>query len=113
MIMMGTMTFTAECAMAVAENYGKVPPAPGFMKLIGPYVRSSIEGGISTISIYEFDDVHSDAAIDYLNKRYATFEQIEGVSAHIEEWLGINMVMQLLDETHSVTAALEAVSFRI
>ena len=113
MIMMGTMTFTAECAMAVAENYGKVPPAPGFMKLIGPYVRSSIANGISTISIYEFDDAKADAAIDYLNKRYATFAAIAGVTSHIEEWLGIGMVMQLLDETHSVTAALEAVSFRI
>ncbi len=113
MIMIGTMTFTAECAMAVAENYGKVPAVPGFMKLIGPYVRSSIENGISTLSIYEFDEARADAAIDYLNQRYATFAAIAGVSSHIEEWLGIDMVMQLLDETHSVTAALEAVSFRI
>jgi hypothetical protein len=113
MIMIGTMTFAAECAMAAAEAYSKVPPVPGFMKLIGPYIRSSIEGGISTISIYEFDEPQADAAIDYLNQRYATFSKIEGVAAHIEEWLGIDMVMQLLDETHSVTAALEAVSFRI
>jgi hypothetical protein len=30
----------------------------------------------------------------------------------IEEWLGVDVVLQLLDETQSVTAALEAVSFR-
>lgn len=113
MIMIGTMTFSAECAMTVAENYGKVAPVPCFMKLIGPYIRSSIEMGISTISIYEFDALQADTAIEYLNVRYATFSQIQGVDAHIEEWLGIDMVMQLLDETHSVTAALEAVSFRI
>ena len=113
MIMIGTMMFSAECAMAVAENFGKISAVPDFMKLIGPYIRSNIESGISTISIYEFDDARGDAAIDYLNKRYATFEKIDGVSAHIEEWLGIDMVMQLLDETQSVTAALEAVSFRI
>lgn len=35
-----------------------------------------------------------------------------GVTANIEEWLGVDVVLQLLDETQSVTAALEAVSFR-
>lgn len=113
MIMIGTMTFSAECAMAVAQNFGHVAPVPDFMKLMGPYVRSSITGGISTISIYEFDDDKADAAHDYLKQRYATFAAIQGVSSTIEEWLGIGMVLQLLDETQSVTAALEAVSFRI
>lgn len=111
--MIGTMTFSAECAMAVAENFGRIAPAPDFMKLMGPYVRSSIAGGISTISIYEFDGEKADAAIDYLKRRYATFAEIQGVSSTIEEWLGIDMVLQLLDETQSVTAALDAVSFRI
>lgn len=113
MIMIGTMTFTAECAAAVAENFGRIAPVPGFMKLIGPYIRSSIAGGISTISIYEFDDAEADAAIDYLKKRYATFSEIKGVTSNIEEWLGVGVVLQLLEETHSVTAALEAVSFRM
>lgn len=113
MIMIGTMTFSAECAMAVAQSFGRIAPVPDFMKLMGPYVRSSIAGGISTISIYEFDDEQADAAIDYLKQRYATFAEIPGVSSTIEEWLGIGMVLQLLDETQSVTAALDAVSFRI
>ena len=113
MIMIGTMTFSAECAMAVAQNFGRIAPVPDFMKLMGPYVRSSIAVGISTNSIYEFDDEQADAAIDYLKQRYATFAEIPGVSSTIEEWLGIGMVLQLLDETQSVTAALDAVSFRI
>jgi hypothetical protein len=113
MIMIGTMTFSADCAMAVAETYGRVAPVPDFMKVMGPYVRSSIAGGISTISIYEFDDAKADAAIDHLKQRYATFAEIKGVTANIEEWLGVGAVLQLLEETHSVTAALDAVSFRI
>jgi len=112
MIMIGTMTFAADCAMAVAENFGRTAPVPDLMKLIGPYVRSSIEGGISTISIYECDDARVDEAVDYLKQRYATFSAIPGVSANIEEWLGVGVVLQLLEETQSVTAALEAVSFR-
>jgi hypothetical protein len=111
--MIGTLTFTAECAMSVAETFGRISPVPGFMKLMGPYIRSSIAGGISTISIYEFDDAMADAAIDYLKKRYATFAETKGVATNIEEWLGVDAVLQLLDETQSVTAALEAVSFRI
>jgi hypothetical protein len=64
--MLGTLTFPADSAAAVAGNFGRIAPVPDFMKLIGPYVRSSIEGGISTISIYECDDARADEAVDYL-----------------------------------------------
>jgi hypothetical protein len=83
------------------------------MKLMGPCVRSSIESGIATISIYEFDEARAEEAIDYLKQRYATFAAIAGVTSNLEEWLGIDAVMTLLDESGSVTDALEAVSFRI
>ncbi len=111
--MLGTLTFNADCAMSVAETFGRIAPAPDFMKLTGPYVRSSIAGGISTLSIYEFNDARADAAVDYLKARYANFAAIAGVNASIEEWLGIDAVLQLLEESNSVTDALEAVSFRI
>ena len=113
MIMFGMMTFTAECAMTVAENYGTIAQVPEFMKISGPYIRSSIEGGISTISIFEFDDALADEAVAYLQGRYASFSAIDGVKASVEEWLGVGMALQVLQETHSVTSALEAVSFRI
>jgi len=113
MIMFGMMKFAAESAAAVAENYGAIPALPAFMKLTGPYIRSSIEGGISTMSIFEFDDAHADEAIAYLRHRYATFEKINGVAVTLEEWLGVGAVLKLLEETNSVTEALEMVSFRI
>ena len=99
--------------MAVAEMYGTIAPVPEFMSIKGPYVRSSIDAGISTLSIYEFDDDKADEAIAYLQSRYATFDQIEGAKSFVEEWLGVGVALQLLQETHSVTSALEAVSFRI
>ena len=113
MIMFGMMTFSPDCAMNVAENYGKIPPIPGFMEITGPFIRSNIEEGISTTSIFEFDDAKADEAIDYLKKRYATFDGIEGVKATIEEWLGVGTALKVLEETHSVTEALEIISFRI
>ena len=113
MIMFGMMTFTADCAMLVAENYGTIAAVPEFMKITGPYIRSSIEGGISTISIFEFDDAMADDAVAYLQMRYASFAAIAGVKSTVEEWLGVGMALQVLQETHSVTSALEAVSFRI
>lgn len=113
MIMFGKISFSSDCAMTVAERYGSIAPVPEFMHIKGPFIRASIDGGISTLSIYEFDDDKADEAIDYLQKRYATFDAIEGAHATVEEWLGVGVALQLLQETHSVTAALEAVSFRI
>lgn len=113
MIMFGKISFNSNCGMEVAEKYGSIAPVPDFMTIKGPYIRSSIDGGISTLSIYEFDDDKAEEAIEYLQKRYATFDAIEGANATVEEWLGVGVALQLLQETHSVTAALEAVSFRI
>jgi hypothetical protein len=113
MIMIGKIKFSPECGMAVAERYGTTPPVPDFMSIKGPYIRSSIGAGISTLSIYEFNDDKADEAIEYLQKRYASFGAIQGATSTVEEWLGVGVALQLLQETHSVTAALEAVSFRI
>jgi hypothetical protein len=113
MIMFGKLLFSAECGLAVAECYGVISPVPDYMQVKGPYIRSSIEGGISTLSIYEFEDQRADEALVYLETRYAHFSEIEGANASVEEWLGVNVALQLLQETHSVTDALEAVSFRI
>ncbi len=113
MIMFGKLLFSAEAAMNVASCYGAVAPLPLDMRVTGPYIRSSIDGGIATLSIYEFDDERADEAVDYLKARYHGFSEIEGVTSSVEEWLGVGVALQLLQETHSVTDALEAVSFRI
>jgi hypothetical protein len=113
MIMIGKLLFSADCAMAVAQRYGSIAPVPQYMSVKGPYIRSSIEGGISTLSLYEFDDERADDAVTYLKARYDSFAQIDGATSSVEEWLGVGVALQLLQETHSVTDALEAVSFRI
>lgn len=99
--------------MNVASCYGTVVPLPEGMGVKGPYIRSSIDGGLATLSIYEFEDARADEAVDYLKARYHRFSEIEGVNSSVEEWLGVGVALQLLQETHSVTDALEAVSFRI
>ena len=113
MIMFGKLLFSAEAAMNVASCYGTVAPLPEDMRVKGPYIRSSIDGGIATLSIYEFEDERADEAIDYLKARYHRFSEIAGVNSSVEEWLGVGVALQVLQETHSVTDALEAVSFRI
>ncbi|WP_210545928.1 hypothetical protein [Rhodoferax sp. PAMC 29310] len=113
MIMFGKLLFSAESGLAVADCYGSVLPVPDYMQVKGPYIRSSIEGGISTLSIYEFDDQWTEEGLAHLKARYARFSDIEGAIASVEEWLGVDVALHLLQETHSVTDALEAVSFRI
>ena len=113
MIVFAHMKFSPDSAMAVAETFGRIAPVPAFMKLTGPFIRSNIEEGIQTFSIYEFDEGRADAAMEYLKTRYATFEAIEVVTTTVEEWLGVGVALKLLEETNSVTDALDLVNFRI
>ena len=66
----------------------------------------------SIVSIYECDDDRADEAMAYLKARYASFEAIEGVTTSVEEWLGVGVALKLLEETNSVTDALDLVNFR-
>lgn len=113
MIMIGTLSFSPENAKAVAEVYGNIAALPVFMKLTGPYIRGSITEGISTLSIFEFPNENSAEAVDYLKNRYAQFAQVQGVVNSLEEWLGVDIALSLLEETNSVTDALEMASFSI
>ena len=113
MIMFGTMAFSADSAMEVAQCYGNTLPRPDFITITGPYIRSSIDDGIHTTRIFELDDARADEGIAYLKQRYANFSKIAHVSASLEEWLGVGAALQVLSETDSVTAALENISFRI
>ena len=112
MIVFAHMKFSPDSAVAVAETFGRIAPVPEFMKIIGPFIRSNIEEGILTVSIYECDDDHVEEAMAYLKARYASFEAIEGVTTSVEEWLGVGVALKLLEETNSVTDALDLVNFR-
>lgn len=113
MIVFGNLTFSSDSAMSVAETYAHVAPTPAFMKVIGPYIRSNIEAGIATKTIYEFDDAMLDEALEYLKQRYTKFGEIPGVTATYEEWLGVATALKVLEETHSITESLEIISFSI
>ena len=112
MIIFGHIQFTPACGMSVADTYGTAPAVPAYMKLTGPFIRSNIEQGIHTISIYEFDDDRADEAMAYLQARYERFNAIEGVTTSVEEWLGVGVALKLLDEPQSVTDVLDLVNFR-
>jgi len=113
MIMFGTMAFTPENAMEVAQCYESIAPIPDFITLTGPFIRSNIESGIHTTSIFNIDDALVEEGIAYLHARYAVFSSIANVTATVEEWLGVGTALQVLHETNSVTQALENISFRI
>nr|WHW29597.1 hypothetical protein [uncultured bacterium] len=113
MIMFGMMAFPSESALAVADLFGRLAPIPEFIKITGPYIRSNIETGIHTTTIYDVDEDRVDDGMAYLRQRYARFSEIAKVSATIEEWLGVDAALQVLNDTDSVTQALESVSFRI
>jgi hypothetical protein len=78
MIMFGKLLFSAECGLAVAECYGVISPVPDYMQVKGPYIRSSIEGGISTLSIYEFEDQRAAEALVYLKSVTPVFRRLKG-----------------------------------
>ncbi len=113
MIKVAFLHFTPDEAMAVADQLTKTPPPPEYIKIQGPLVKGNIEEGISTMSIFEFEDDRGEEASGYLEMRYSGFKAISGVEVVIEEWMDSNLALQLLEEGDSVAEVLEMVSLNL
>lgn len=113
MIMVASLNFPADSAAQVAERFQHIPPTPPYVTIYGPWVRGNIEGGITTMSVYEFALADAQGAAAYIDRRFACFADVPGLTVTVEEWLGVDAAMQLYEETGNIEEALSVASLRI
>ncbi|MBF0573385.1 MAG: hypothetical protein HQK69_06450 [Desulfamplus sp.] len=103
MIKIGTVTCTPEAADMVAQCYSSFPtPTEGRIRLVDTYVSTeSITKGeteYKAFSIFEYDDADDVLIQEYLEKRFAAFSKIPGVTYKIEDWGRVEDALKLLGD---------------
>ncbi|MBF0303797.1 MAG: hypothetical protein HQK73_12215 [Desulfamplus sp.] len=101
MIKIGTVTCTPEAADMVAQCYSSFPtPTEGRIRLIDTYVSTEgITKGdteYKAFSIFEYDDADESLIQEFLEKRFAAFSKIPGVTYKIEDWVRVADALKML-----------------
>ena len=84
MVIIAFSSWPPESAKAILERYVKVPPAPGFIKMEGPYMYSEGEKGLHAATLYKFDKTKAAEAIKLVNDQHAVFWGVPGFSFDIK-----------------------------
>ncbi|SLM29274.1 conserved hypothetical protein [Desulfamplus magnetovallimortis] len=96
MIKIGSVSFPQNVADQVAECYTSLPAPAGNVKMVDTYIFNEGEQDIRAFSIFEYDDENDSELTVYLEKRYAAFSQIPGVTYKIEDWIRVQDALKML-----------------
>jgi len=83
MVIVGTIKFKPETAKDIGKRFLELPPVPGHMKLIGPYVKAKMEG-THGLEIFEVDESKLPLAMEYVSNRYISFYGIPDFNFTVE-----------------------------
>ena len=72
MVIVGTIKFKPETAKDIGKRFIELPPVPGYMKLIGPFVKAKMEG-THGLEIFEVEESKLALAMEYVSNRYISF----------------------------------------
>lgn len=97
MIIIGTITFSEECANETAKCYMNLPPVPDFIKITGTYVYNKPGEDLRAFAIFEFDEARADEANDYFKARHKVFSQVKCLKAKAEEWLNVQDALEMIE----------------
>lgn len=101
MIKIGSVSCTPDAADMVAQCYSSLPvPPEGRVRIIDTYVSTEGvnqgETEYKAFSIFEYDDSDESIIQEYLEKRFAAFSKISGVTYKIEDWVRVEDALKML-----------------
>lgn len=87
MVIIVMMSYPPESSKEIGKRFLALGPMPDHISRRGPYVSSTIGGGIQTINIFECEKSRLAEAIEIVNNRYATYFGVPGLTYSIQVWL--------------------------
>jgi hypothetical protein len=96
MVVITTLAYPTESTKEMAKRFLEAPSLPDFLTRRGPYVKSSREEGIMTLSIYEMERSKLADAIEYITSYEAIFFGVPGFRYSIEPYLEISEALKTI-----------------
>ncbi len=96
MVIISNLSYPPESAEGIAKRFLEAPQLPEFMKRRGPYINSSVEKGIHTISIYELDKSNMAEAYEFLGNYMAIFFGVPGFKYELKPFMEVEEALKMI-----------------
>ena len=89
MVIVSNLSYPPENAQDIAKRFLEAPQIPDFMTRNGPYINSTIDKGITTLSIYELDKSKLGEGYEFLGNYMAIFFGVPGFKYETKPFLDV------------------------
>ncbi|MDO9515704.1 MAG: hypothetical protein Q7J01_06355 [Syntrophales bacterium] len=96
MVIVTTVSFNKTNMYETERRVGEFPPVPGYINMMGPYIKNiKFGGGIETVHLFEFDESRLEEARDFINDRMMIYKEIADLTYSVELWLNFEDVLNM------------------
>lgn len=96
MVIISNVTYPPESAREIAIRYLKAPVLPDFLVKHGPYVSSSMNEGINSITFYEVEDKRLSEGIKAIGESLAIYFGVPGYTYEIRPYFELEEGLSLI-----------------
>lgn len=96
MVIISNVTYPPESTKEIAKRYLKAPVLPDFLTKRGPYVSSSMTGGINSITFYELENDRLAEGLKVIGESLAIYFGVPGYQYDLKPYFELDEGLNIL-----------------
>ena len=96
MVIVLNISYPTESVQEIAKRFLEAPQIPDFMTRKGPYINSTLNDGITTLSVFELDKSKLAEGYDFVGNYMATFFGVPGFKYEFKPFLDVEEALKMI-----------------
>lgn len=96
MVIITNISYPPERAKEIANRFLEAPQIPNYMQRKGPYINSSLEDGVHTISVFELDKTYLAEGLEFLGNYYVSFFGVPDFKYQIRPYFDVEEGLKMI-----------------
>ncbi len=96
MIIVTNIAYPPESAQDMAKRFLEAPQFPEYLTRKGPYINSTLNDGITTLSVYELDKSKLGEGYEFIGNYLAIFFGVPGFKYEIKPFLDVEEALKMI-----------------
>ena len=96
MVIVSNLSYPPGSAQDIAKRFLEAPQIPDFMTRNGPYINSTIDKGITTLSVYELDKSKLGEGYEFLGNYMAIFFGVPGFKYEFKAFMDVEEALKMI-----------------
>ena len=96
MVIVSNISYPPESAQDIAKRFLEAPQIPDFMTRKGPYINSTIDKGITTLSVYELDKSKLGEGYEFIGNYMAIFFGVPGFRSEFKTFMEVEEALKMI-----------------